>query len=153
LFAATTTPAALKGEGMALAARAGAEILDPEFVQFHPTAINVGLDPAPLATEALRGEGARLIDGQGRFLLGQADAVDARQNTGLPGCKGRLHPRILWDAGHGGHIAGSTQILGQRQTHDGLDKNFRKSSHSAASNAAGCGIRTRVCTAAPSVCG
>lgn len=75
LFGATTTPAALKGEGMALAARAGAEILDPEFVQFHPTAIDVGLDPAPLATEALRGEGARLIDGQGRFLLGdEADA-------------------------------------------------------------------------------
>jgi len=75
LFAATTTPSALKGEGMALAARAGAEILDPEFVQFHPTAIDVGLDPAPLATEALRGEGARLIDGQGRFLLGdEADA-------------------------------------------------------------------------------
>ncbi len=75
LFAATTTPAALKGEGMALAAHAGAEILDPEFVQFHPTAIDVGLDPAPLATEALRGEGARLIDGQGRFLLG--DDADA----------------------------------------------------------------------------
>jgi len=78
LFAATTTPAALKGEGMALAARAGAEILDPEFVQFHPTAIDVGLDPTPLATEALRGEGARLIDGQGRFLLGEADDADLK---------------------------------------------------------------------------
>ena len=76
LFAATTTPAALKGEGMALAALAGAEILDPEFVQFHPTAIDVGLDPAPLATEALRGEGARLIDGEGRFLLGEEDDAD-----------------------------------------------------------------------------
>lgn len=78
LFAATTTPAALKGEGMALAARAGAEILDPEFVQFHPTAIDVGLDPAPLATEALRGEGARLIDGQGRFLLGAENDADLK---------------------------------------------------------------------------
>lgn len=78
LFAATTTPAALKGEGMALAARAGAEILDPEFVQFHPTAIDVGLDPAPLATEALRGEGARLIDGQGRFLLGEEADADLK---------------------------------------------------------------------------
>lgn len=78
LFAATTTPAALKGEGMALAARAGAEILDPEFVQFHPTAIDVGLDPAPLATEALRGEGARLIDGQGRFLLGAESDADLK---------------------------------------------------------------------------
>ncbi|HZV83642.1 MAG TPA: FAD-binding protein, partial [Brevundimonas sp.] len=55
LFAYTTTPAALLGEGLALAWQAGAEILDPEFVQFHPTAIDVGLDPMPLATEALRG--------------------------------------------------------------------------------------------------
>ncbi|HRO34265.1 MAG TPA: L-aspartate oxidase [Brevundimonas sp.] len=75
LYAVTTNPAALRGEGLAIAAWAGAEILDPEFVQFHPTALDLGLDPAPLATEALRGEGARLIDGQGRFLLGpDADA-------------------------------------------------------------------------------
>ncbi|WP_336969726.1 L-aspartate oxidase [Brevundimonas aurantiaca] len=78
LFAATTTPSALQGEGMALAARAGAEILDPEFVQFHPTAIDVGLDPAPLATEALRGEGARLIDGAGAFLLGEEADADLK---------------------------------------------------------------------------
>ena len=76
LFAHTTTPAALLGEGMAVAWRSGAEILDPEFVQFHPTAIDVGLDPMPLATEALRGEGARLIDGDGRFLLGEAADAD-----------------------------------------------------------------------------
>jgi L-aspartate oxidase len=44
-------------------------IADPEFVQFHPTAIMVGRDPAPLATEALRGEGATLINGNGeRFM-------------------------------------------------------------------------------------
>ena len=76
LYAETTTPAALLGEGMALAWSAGAEILDPEFVQFHPTAIDVGLDPMPLATEALRGEGARLIDREGRFLLGPAADAD-----------------------------------------------------------------------------
>jgi L-aspartate oxidase len=76
LFAHTTTPAALLGEGLALAWRAGAEIVDPEFVQFHPTAMDVGLDPMPLATEALRGEGARLVDGQGRFLLGEAADAD-----------------------------------------------------------------------------
>ena len=69
LYARTTTPATLVGEGMALAWQAGAEILDPEFVQFHPTAIDVGLDPMPLATEALRGEGARLIDSAGNLLL------------------------------------------------------------------------------------
>ena len=53
-----------------MAARAGAVIADPEFVQFHPTAIMVGRDPAPLATEALRGEGATLINDEGeRFML------------------------------------------------------------------------------------
>ena len=50
--------------------RAGAVIADPEFVQFHPTAIDIGRDPAPLATEAIRGEGAWLINGAGeRFML------------------------------------------------------------------------------------
>ena len=60
LYAVTTNPPTALGEGMALAALAGAAIADPEFVQFHPTAIDVGRDPAPLATEALRGEGAFL---------------------------------------------------------------------------------------------
>jgi len=70
LFAVTTNPANLRGEGMAMAALAGAEIADPEFVQFHPTALKFGLDPAPLATEALRGEGATLIDQNGhRFVF------------------------------------------------------------------------------------
>jgi L-aspartate oxidase len=69
LYAITTNPRESRGEGIAIAARAGATIADAEFVQFHPTAINVGRDPAPLATEALRGEGAILINGRGeRFL-------------------------------------------------------------------------------------
>ncbi len=69
LYAVTTTPAELVGEGLGLAALAGAVIADPEFVQFHPTAIDIGRDPAPLATEALRGEGAVLVDKAGtRFM-------------------------------------------------------------------------------------
>ena len=53
-----------------MAARAGAILADMEFVQFHPTAIDVGKDPAPLATEALRGHGAHLISTAGeRFML------------------------------------------------------------------------------------
>jgi L-aspartate oxidase len=69
LYAVTTTPAELRGEGLGLAALAGATIADPEFVQFHPTAIDIGRDPAPLATEALRGEGAVLADAAGeRFM-------------------------------------------------------------------------------------
>ncbi|MEG6508803.1 L-aspartate oxidase [Methyloligella sp. 2.7D] len=71
LFSITTNPAPSRGEGVAVAARAGAIIADAEFVQFHPTALNVGADPAPLATEALRGEGAPLIDKRGvRFMRG-----------------------------------------------------------------------------------
>ena len=65
LYAVTTNPPTARGEGVGLAALAGAVIADPEFVQFHPTAIDIGLDPAPLATEALRGEGARLVDSKG----------------------------------------------------------------------------------------
>jgi L-aspartate oxidase len=68
LYAVTTNPTEASGSGLAIAARAGAIIADPEFVQFHPTAI-MGRDPAPLATEALRGEGATLINGNGeRFM-------------------------------------------------------------------------------------
>jgi L-aspartate oxidase len=70
LYAVTTNPQEASGLGLAIAARAGAVIADPEFVQFHPTAIMVGRDPAPLATEALRGEGATLINSAGeRFML------------------------------------------------------------------------------------
>ncbi len=70
LYAMTTNPVPSRGNGLAIAARAGAIIADAEFVQFHPTGINVGRDPAPLATEALRGEGAMLVNGHGeRFVL------------------------------------------------------------------------------------
>jgi L-aspartate oxidase len=69
LYAVTTNPVEASGSGLAIAARAGAVIADPEFVQFHPTAIMTGRDPAPLATEALRGEGAVLINGKAeRFM-------------------------------------------------------------------------------------
>lgn len=69
LYAVTTNPRELRGEGLAAAALAGADIADPEFVQFHPTAIDVGADPAPLATEALRGAGAKLVDAHGHAFM------------------------------------------------------------------------------------
>ena len=73
LFSETTTPAAVRGEGLGLAAQAGAVITDAEFVQFHPTAMDFGVDPAPLATEALRGEGASLVDAAGRPFMREHD--------------------------------------------------------------------------------
>lgn len=70
LYALTTNPPRIRGQVIGMAARAGAQIADAEFVQFHPTAIDCGEDPAPLATEALRGEGAVLLNRLGeRFML------------------------------------------------------------------------------------
>lgn len=70
LYQNTSNPRTAIGEGIAAAARAGAVLSDLEFVQFHPTTMAVGLDPSPLATEALRGEGAFLINSDGeRFML------------------------------------------------------------------------------------
>ena len=71
LYADTTNPLGSTGSGIALAARAGALLRDMEFVQFHPTAIAVGRDPMPLASEAIRGEGAILVNSRGeRFMQG-----------------------------------------------------------------------------------
>lgn len=65
LFRVTTNPPQARGDALAMAWSIGAVIADPEFVQFHPTAMDVGLDPSPLATEALRGEGAILVGAEG----------------------------------------------------------------------------------------
>ncbi len=71
----TTNPSSSTGDGLAMAARAGAALADLEFVQFHPTALAVETDPRPLLTEALRGAGARLVDASGRRFLA---AIDSR---------------------------------------------------------------------------
>jgi L-aspartate oxidase len=90
-FARTTNPPEATGDGLALAWRAGARLADLEFVQFHPTALDVGADPMPLLTEALRGAGATLVDSDGRRILRDA------------GPRGELLPRdvvarALWSA-------------------------------------------------------
>lgn len=70
LFARTSNPPGACGSGLALALAAGARTRDLEFMQFHPTALDLpGQVSLPLVTEALRGAGARLVDGQGRRLL------------------------------------------------------------------------------------
>jgi L-aspartate oxidase len=89
VFASTTNPAVSTGDGVALALRAGATVADLEFVQFHPTSLyldpgradlGAGAGPAaqqPLVSEALRGEGAHLVDPDGkRFLVGQHELAE-----------------------------------------------------------------------------
>ncbi|MCX5411778.1 L-aspartate oxidase [Streptomyces sp. NBC_00059] len=80
VFSATTNPPVSTGDGVALALRAGAEISDLEFVQFHPTVLFLGAGAEgqqPLVSEAVRGEGAHLVDASGtRFMLGQHELAE-----------------------------------------------------------------------------
>ncbi|MGV9252939.1 L-aspartate oxidase [Streptomyces sp. NPDC003697] len=80
VFSATTNPAVSTGDGVALALRAGAEVSDLEFVQFHPTVLFLGADAEgqqPLVSEAVRGEGAHLVDADGvRFMVGQHELAE-----------------------------------------------------------------------------
>ena len=71
LYEDSTNPPGSFGQGLALAARAGAILADMEFVQFHPTALDGARRPMPLVSEAVRGEGAILVDDAGeRFMVG-----------------------------------------------------------------------------------
>ncbi len=70
VFRETTNPAVATGDGIALAFRAGARVADLEFVQFHPTALTMPGAPRFLISEALRGEGARLVNGRGEPFMG-----------------------------------------------------------------------------------
>ncbi|MEU2062060.1 L-aspartate oxidase [Streptomyces sp. NPDC013455] len=80
VFSATTNPSVSTGDGVALALRAGAEVSDLEFVQFHPTVLFLGTEAEgqqPLVSEAVRGEGAHLVDRDGvRFMVGQHELAE-----------------------------------------------------------------------------
>lgn len=69
LFARSTNPVGACGDGVAMALAAGARCKALEFVQFHPTALDVDASPLPLLTEALRGAGAKLIDENGESIM------------------------------------------------------------------------------------
>ena len=98
LYAHTTNPLGAIGQGLALAARAGATLADMEFVQFHPTALDVGLDPMPLVSEAVRGEGAVLVDETGaRFMAGKG--------------RGELEPRDVVSRAVAAHIAAGHRVF------------------------------------------
>ncbi len=125
VFSDTTNPAVATGDGIALAARAGAELADMEFYQFHPTALSLPGVPRFLLSEALRGEGAYLRNDKGeRFMeryhplleLAPRDVVArAIAREGMP------------DAGSGqGSEQGTARLvfLDMRHVHIDLHKRF-----------------------------
>jgi L-aspartate oxidase len=105
LYAETTNPPEATGDGLAMAARAGAVLADLEFVQFHPTALAVAERgrPLPLLSEALRGAGALLVDERGRRFSAAADP------------RGELAPRdVVARAVHRRRAAGLATLLDLR---------------------------------------
>ncbi|MFC6287953.1 L-aspartate oxidase [Nocardioides sp. GCM10027113] len=109
VFSQTTNPAVATGDGMALALRAGARLRDLEFVQFHPTVMYLGPDSTgqqPLISEAVRGEGAFLVDFEGRrFMQGEHELADlAPRDVVAKAITRRMHatgrPHMWLDARH-----------------------------------------------------
>jgi L-aspartate oxidase len=109
VFSQTTNPAVSTGDGMALALRAGAVLRDLEFVQAHPTVMYLGPDSTgqqPLISEAVRGEGAFLVDWAGnRFMQGQHELADlAPRDVVAKAITRRMHeegkPHMWLDARH-----------------------------------------------------
>jgi L-aspartate oxidase len=75
VFRETTNPPVATGDGIAMAAEAGAHVADLEFIQFHPTVLNVSGAPRFLLSEALRGEGAWLINDAGERFMSRYEAA------------------------------------------------------------------------------
>ena len=109
VFSQTTNPAVSTGDGMAVALRAGATLRDLEFVQFHPTVMYLGPDSRgqqPLISEAVRGEGAFLVDFEGeRFMQGVHELADlAPRDVVAKAIMRRMldtaHPHMWLDATH-----------------------------------------------------
>jgi L-aspartate oxidase len=115
VFSQTTNPAVSTGDGMAVALRAGAVLRDLEFVQFHPTVMYLGPDSRgqqPLISEAVRGEGAFLVDFEGhRFMQGEHELADlAPRDVVAKAITRRMHetghPHMWLDARHLGLDSG-----------------------------------------------
>src|SRR4051794_9346385 len=109
VYSSTTNPSVSTGDGVALALRAGAEVTDLEFVQFHPTVMWLGPESRgqqPLISEAVRGEGAFLVDFEGnRFMQGVHDLADlAPRDVVAKAIMRRMietgHPHMWLDARH-----------------------------------------------------
>ena len=110
VFASTSNPPAVTGDGLALALRAGVQLADMEFIQFHPTVLWQGADAKgqlALISEAVRGEGAVLVDGAGRRVmegvhplgdLAPRDVVAAAISQRMAEAPGGIDDHVFLDA-------------------------------------------------------
>jgi L-aspartate oxidase len=139
VFSQTTNPSVATGDGTALALRAGATVRDLEFVQFHPTVMYLGPDSRgqqPLISEAVRGEGAFLVDFEGnRFMQGVHELADlAPRDVVAKAITRRMHetgrPHMWLDARHlgaaheGGAASGASDGFGDRAASEASASRF-----------------------------
>ncbi|MGQ0735800.1 MAG: L-aspartate oxidase [Acidobacteriota bacterium] len=132
VYSETTNPAIATGDGVALAWRAGARVADLEFVQFHPTALDVPDAPRFLLSEALRGEGAWLLNGDGERFMSRYDAagelaprdhvaraIDAeKQHSGRPVVLSMRHLDRDWVHARFPTVAAACRSVGLDLAHD-----------------------------------
>ncbi|NQU20635.1 MAG: L-aspartate oxidase [Candidatus Nealsonbacteria bacterium] len=106
LYRETTNPDVATGDGVAIAYRAGAELRDLEFVQFHPTVLYIAGSSRSLISEATRGEGARLVDRHGRRFMPDYDSRaelaprDVVSNAIVAEMERTQHPNVYLDLTH-----------------------------------------------------
>lgn len=129
VYRVTTNPLIATGDGVAAAWRAGAQISDLEFVQFHPTALDHASSPKFLITEALRGEGAYLLDcDEERFMIGvhplaelaPRDVVSREIEKVMGRCQ---RPNVWLDARHLGaeYLAARFPMIWEKCAEAGFD--------------------------------
>ncbi|WP_243717595.1 L-aspartate oxidase, partial [Actinomadura darangshiensis] len=132
VFSATTNPEVSTGDGVALALRAGAEVTDLEFVQFHPTVLWLGegaTGQQPLISEAVRGEGVHLVDHGGeRFMVGRHELAElAPRDVVTKGITNRMHEtgasHMLLDGRHLGAATWESRFptISAACRHHGID--------------------------------
>ncbi len=121
LFALTTSPVQSNGDGIALALDAGVPVADLEFVQFHPTALAIDAFPRPLLSEALRGEGALLVDPDGRRFVDELAPRDVVSRAIAAVMATRSADHVLLDARPVGQFARRFPSLATALAAVGLD--------------------------------
>lgn len=133
VFSQSTNPSVSTGDGMSVAMRAGARLRDLEFVQFHPTVMWLGRDSQgqqPLISEAVRGEGAYLVDFDGnRFMQGQHPLADlAPRDVVAKAITRRMietgQPHMWLDARHLGLSASEASRSGDRGDREAIVTRF-----------------------------